>query len=134
MGFREPESTITVRFKDGHKYHGLEATLRSLSIGDYADGMGWYTDDTEWSDGQTLDRFYEALVGWNLTDSEDKPIPVSEARGRDQSLIRALNRAWLQTMVGGIHDAGPLPESSNSGETSPAPVIPMAPLSESQAS
>lgn len=131
MGFREPESTIAIRFKEGHQYHGLEATVRSISIDVYAEGMGWYNGNSSWSDGQTVDRFYEALVSWNLTDSEDRPIPVDEARGRDQGLIRALNRAWLQTLIGGVHDADPLLDSSTSGENSPAPAIPMAPLSES---
>lgn len=129
MGFREPESTITIRFKADHPYHGLEATVRSISIDVYAEGMGWYGDDSTWSDGQTVDRFYEALVSWNLTDSEDQPIPVTEARGRDQGLIRALNKAWLQVLIGGVHDADPLLDSSTSGENSPAPEIPMAPLS-----
>lgn len=134
MGFREPESTITIRFKEGHKYHGLEATAISLTIDDYATGLGWYDPSASWSDGETIDRFYKALVSWNLTDSNDQPIPVSEARSRDQQLIRALNKAWLQVMVGGVHDADPLSDSSTSGENSPAPVIPMAPLSQSQAS
>jgi hypothetical protein len=132
MGFREPDSTITIRFEPGHKYHGLEATLRSLSIDEYATGLGWYGDNS-WSDGETLNHFYEALVSWNLTDSADQPIPVSEARSRDSRLIRELNQAWIKALVG-VHDADPLPGSSTSGGSSPAPAIPMAPLSQSQAS
>ena len=132
MGFREPESTVTIRFKEGHKYHGLEATAISLTIDEYATGFGWYDGDG-WGDGETIDRFHKSLVSWNLTDNNDQPIPVSEARSRDQQLIRALNRAWVQMMVGGVHDADPLLDSSTSGENSPAPVIPMAPLSESPA-
>lgn len=132
MGFREPDSTITIRFEPGHRYHGLEAVCRSLSIDEYATGLGWYSSDS-WSDGETVDHFYKALVSWNLTDANDQPIPISEARSRDQRLIRELNRAWIQGLVG-VHDADPLPEASASGGTSPAPAIPMAPLSESQAS
>jgi hypothetical protein len=134
VGFREPESTVTIRFKEGHKYHGLEATALSLTIDEYATGLGWYDSDATWSDGETIDRFYKSLVSWNLTDDNDQPIPVGKARGRDQQLIRALNKAWIQILVGGVHDADPLSDSSTSGETSPAPVIPMAPLSQSQAS
>lgn len=132
MGFREPDSTITVRFKPGHQLHGLEATLRSLSIDEYAAGLGWY-EGNSWSDGETIDRFYKSLISWNLTDAQDQPIPVSEARNRDTRLVRQLNQAWIQAMVE-IHDADPLDGTSNSGETSPAPAIPMAPLSQSQAS
>lgn len=126
MGFREPESTITVRFEPGHRYHGLEATLRSITIDEYATGLGWYGNDG-WTDGETLDHFYKALISWNLTDAQDQPIPVDQARTRDQRLIRELNRAWTQALVG-VHDADPLPETSPSGETSPAPPIPMTPI------
>ena len=132
MGFREPESTITIRFEPGHRYHGLEATLHSMSIDEYATGLGWYGNEG-WSDGETIDHFYKALVSWNLTDKNDQPIPVGDARSRDQRLIRELNRAWIQALVG-VHDNDPLSGNSDSGETSPAPAIPMAPLSESQAS
>lgn len=132
MGFREPDSTITIRFQPGHPLHGLEATLRSLSINEYATGLGWY-DGNSWSDGETLDHFYKALISWNLTDQADQPIPVSEAPNRDTRLIRQLNRAWIQALTK-VHDNDPLDEPSNSGETSPAPPIPMAPLSQSQAS
>lgn len=132
MGFREPDSTITVRFEPGHRYHGLEATLRSISIDEYASGLGW--DGTDgWTDGETLERFYKALISWNLTDANDQPVPVDAARSRDQRLIRALNTAWIRSLTG-VADNDPLPGSSTSGEPSPAPAIPMAPLSESQAS
>lgn len=130
MGFREPESTITIRFEPGHRYHGLEATLHSLSIDEYANGMAWHGGDG-WGAGETIDRFYKALISWNLTDSQDQPIPVSEAHTRDQRLIRALNDAWMKGLVG-VPDSDPLPETSGSGETSPAPPIPMTPASGSE--
>lgn len=132
MGFREPDSTITLRFEPGHKYHGLEATCRSMSIAEYATAMGWDGSDGD-GDNDTLTRFFKALISWNLTDINDQPIPVSEAPSRDKQLILALNNAWVQALVG-VPDTDPLPESSTSGEPSPAPAIPMAPLSESQAS
>lgn len=131
-GFREPESTVTLRFKPGHQLHGLEATVRSLSIDEYATAMGWHGNEP-WSDGETLDRFHKELVSWNLTDRSDQPIPISESPNRDNRLIRQLNQAWIQAMVE-VHDSDPLSDSSSSGETSQAPPIPMAPLSQSQAS
>jgi hypothetical protein len=132
MGYREPDSTVVIRFEPGHRYHGLEATLNSMTIDEYATGMAWYGGEG-WGDGETLDAFYKALVSWNLTDANDQPIPVDQARSRDQRLIRKLNQAWIKAMVE-VHDGDPLPESSTSGSTSPAPEIPMAPLSQSQAS
>lgn len=132
MGFREPDSTITVRFKPGEKYHGLEATLRSMTISEYAAALGWDGGGGD-DQGKTLERFYKALISWNLTDANDQPIPVSDAPNRDKRLVLALNNAWVNSLTG-IADTDPLPEPSSSGGTSPAPEIPMAPLSESQAS
>ena len=132
MGFREPDSTITVRFKPGHPYHGLEATLHSMTIDEYSRALGWDGGEGD-GQGQTLERFYKALISWNLTDSQDQPIPIDAARSRDKRLILALNNAWVNTLTG-VPDTDPLPEPSASGESSPAPQIPMAPLSESQAS
>lgn len=132
MGFREPESTITLRFKTGHQYHGLEATVRSISIGEYiaATGMDGGDGDTG---SASLERFFRNLVSWNLEDADGKPVPVSEARTRDTRLIRELNNAYVQSLLG-VSDDDPLPETSSSGETSLVPAIPMAPLSDSQAS
>jgi hypothetical protein len=132
VGFREPDSTITVRFKPGETYHGLEATLHSMTIDEYSAALGWDGGEGD-SQGATLERFYKALISWNLTDSQDRPIPVSEARSRDKRLILALNNAWVNSLTG-VPESDPLPDSSTSGGTSPAPAIPMAPLSESQAS
>jgi hypothetical protein len=128
VGFREPDSTITIRFEPGHKYHGLEAVCRSTSIEDYVLMFGW--DGEPESDGITIKRFYNALISWNLTDANDQPVPVSNAPTRDQKLIRELSKAWVQGLVG-VGDTAPLPATSPSGETSPAPPIPMTPVAES---
>jgi hypothetical protein len=128
VGFREPDSTITIRFAEGHRYHGLEAVCRSTSIEDYAAMFGW--DGEPENDGITIKRFYNALISWNLTDKNDQPVPVSDAPTRDQKLMRELSKAWVQGLVG-VTDNDPLPETSPSGETSPAPPIPMTPVAES---
>jgi len=128
VGFREPDSTITIRFAEGHQYHGLEAVCRSTSIEEYAAMFGW--DGEPENDGITIKRFYNALISWNLTDKNDQPVPVSDAPTRDQKLMRELSKAWVQGLVG-VNDSDPLPETSPSGETSPAPPIPMTPVAES---
>ncbi|MFC8515475.1 hypothetical protein [Streptomyces sp. NPDC057257] len=128
MGFVEPESTITLRFEPGHRYHGLEAVCRSMSIGEYAQGMGWYDESAAWSSGETLEHFYAALVSWNLVDKNQQPIPVTDARNRDQRLIRSLNDAWITGLIS-VHGADPLADASAPGGTPPgAPVIPMQPV------
>ncbi|MCZ4602912.1 hypothetical protein O3S80_03825 [Streptomyces sp. Lzd4kr] len=128
MGFREP-STITLTFEPGDEYHGLEVRMRGMSIADWlqASGLG----DSEGDDAAaTIKRFYTHLVSWNLTDGNDQPIPVAEAPNRDSRMIRRLNNAWMDALMG-VHKADPLPENSPSGETSPAPPIPMTPAGES---
>lgn len=133
MGFDATPSTVTVRFKAGHKYHGAEAQVRGMSIGEYmqATGMdGGNGDDT----GKTLARFFESLVSWNLEyDGQPLPPTPDAMKVADQALIRAMNNQWIESLMG-VAESDPLPGSSTSGETSPAPAIPMAPLSESQAS
>lgn len=127
MTFTEPESTITLRFEPGHRYHGLEAVCRSLTIGEYAQGMGWYDETTAWTNGETVERFYAALISWNLVDRNQQPVPVTEARNRDQRLIRTLNDAWITGLIT-VDEASPLDDASASGASSSAPVIPMQPL------
>jgi hypothetical protein len=131
VGFREP-STIKLVFEPGDEYHGLEVTMRSMSIAEWLQASGLDGGDGD-NVNATMQRFYKALIAWNLTDSDDQPIPVADAPNRDSRMIRRLNNAWIDALTG-VHKADPLPEPSSSGETSPAPPIPMAPLSESQAS
>ncbi|MET8475436.1 hypothetical protein ABZY90_19530 [Streptomyces sp. NPDC006422] len=131
MGFRE-SSTITIRFEPGDEYHGLEAQVRSMSIAEWLNASGLDGGEGD-NTGTTIERFCRALISWNLEDEQGRPVPVADAPNRDARLIRRLNNAWVESLTG-VHTGDPLPETSSSGETSPAPPIPMAPLSESQAS
>lgn len=132
MGFREQPNTVTLTFEEGDELHGLEVTLQGMSIGDFMAFTGWDGSDGAGT-GKTIERFHEALVSWNLEDSNGAPVPVSESRNRPHRLILRLNNAYVEALTG-VPKSAPLPESSTSGGTSPAPAIPMAPLSESQAS
>jgi hypothetical protein len=131
VGFREP-STIKLVFEPGDEYHGLEVSVRSMCIAAWLQSSG--LDGGE-GDGAaaTIKRFYEHLVSWNLEDDNGQPVPVTDAPNRDSRMIIRLSNAWMDALTG-VHRADPLPEPSSSGETSPEPPIPMAPLSVSQAS
>jgi hypothetical protein len=133
MGFEAAPATVTVRFKEGHRYHGAEAQVRGMSIGEYLQSTG--LDGGEGDDtARTMQRFFDSLVSWNLTYQGQPLAPTPDAmKVADQALIRALNNAWITSLMG-VADSDPLPETSASGGTSPVPAIPMAPLSESQAS
>lgn len=134
MGFEAGPAPITIRFKADHQYHGAEAVVGGMAIGEYMAATG--QDGSDGDDASaSMRRFGERLISWNLT-LNGEPLPANEdgmARA-DQRLIRALQSAYVQMTVGGVHDADPLSGSSTSTGTSPAPAIPMAPLSESQAS
>ena len=133
MGYEAAPAAVTVRFKPGHKYHGAEAQVRGMSIAEYLRATGMDGGEGD-SSGATITRFFQSLVGWNLTYNEQPLPPTPDAmQYADQSLIRALNNAWIESLMG-VADADPLPESSTSGASSPAPAIPMAPLSQNPAS
>ena len=131
MGFREP-STITLAFEEGDEYHGLEVRMRGMSIGDWLQAAGLDGGDGD-DAAATMRRFFTHLVSWNLEDENGQPIPVADAPNRDSRMIRRLNNEWIEALTG-VRKSDPLPDGSTSGATSPAPPIPMAPLSESQAS
>lgn len=129
MGFREP-STITLTFAPGDEYHGLEVRMRGMSIAEWLQAAG--LDGGEGDDaGATMKRFYDALVSWNLEDEDGKPVPVEDAPNRDSRMIRRLNNAWIEHLQG-VRKNDPLPDSSPSGGTSPAPPIPMTPVDASE--
>jgi len=128
VGFREP-STITLAFEPGDEYHGLEVRMRGMSIANWLQAAGLDGGDGD-DAGATMKRFYDALVSWNLEDDHGQPVPVTDAPNRDSRMIRRLNNAWIEHLQG-VRKNDPLPETSPSGGTSPAPPIPMTPAGES---
>ncbi|MFJ2000253.1 hypothetical protein [Streptomyces chartreusis] len=130
MGYKGTPRTVRIVFSQGHEHHGAEARARRMSLGEWEAVI-------ESDEDNALEEFTKRLVSWNLTDDDDQPIPPTAEgiREVDTSLVRALKDAWLQS-IAGVHAADPLSESSPSGETSPAPPIPMpmTPVSPSLAS
>ncbi|MFD7794318.1 hypothetical protein [Streptomyces sp. NPDC059759] len=134
MGFKATVRTVTIKFAEGHQYHGAEARVRSMTLGEYMEAAGY--DGGDGDDTPTsLRKFGSNLVSWNLEDDDEKPIPATfdGMQVADQGLVRAMQAAWIQAVVG-VHDADPLPESSTSGDSSLVESVPMEALSESLAS
>jgi hypothetical protein len=133
VGFREQPNTITLTFDEGDELHGLEVTLKGVTIGEFMAFTGM--DGSEGADtGKTIDRFHESLISWNLEDADGTPIPVAESRNRPHRMILRLNNAYVDALTG-VHMNDPLPDGSPSGETYPElSSIPTQPLSESLAS
>ena len=135
MGFKVKSKTYTVRFEDGHEYHGVEARLSGMSYGEWEQVTGLDGGEGETNGGDSVRRFVDHLISWNLEDEHDRPVPTTldAVKELDHNLVAALNNAWIQTLIG-VHDADPLPETSPSGEPSQVASIPMEALSESLAS
>lgn len=136
MGYKAKLKTYLIRFDEGHEHHGAEARLRGMTYGEWEvaanlDGAG---GDTEGA--PVVQRFADHLISWNLEDPETgEPLPptLDSVKKIDKDLIRNLNNAWVNSLIG-VHDADPLPESSASGEPSLVESVPMEALSESLAS
>jgi hypothetical protein len=135
MGYKTKVKTYTIAFAPGHEHHGAEARVRGMSLGEYMEATGLDGGDGD-GDAGSLKNFISHLVSWNLENEDTgEPVPPTEEGilSVDHDLVVAMNNAWIKTLTG-VHNADPLPESSTSGEPSPAPSIPMEPLSESLAS
>lgn len=136
MGYAAKLKTYLVRFDEGHEHHGAEARLRGMTYGEWevAAGLDGGEGDTEGA--PVVQRFVDHLISWNLEDPETgEPLPLTldSVKKIDKDLIRNLNNAWVNSLIG-VHAADPLPDSSPSGGPSPVESIPMEALSESQAS
>ncbi|MET9012335.1 hypothetical protein ABZX74_15655 [Streptomyces olivaceoviridis] len=135
MGFKTKVRTYLIRFDEGHEFHGAEARLRGMSLGEYLEATGQDGGDGDTGASAAITRFLEHLVSWNLETEDGQPIPTTKESVDlvDHDLVLALNNAWIDQLLG-VHKADPLPESSPSGEPSPVASIPMEALSPSLAS
>lgn len=138
MGYLADDPTVTVRFAEGHRYHGLEVTLRGMDIRTYLSVTGMDGSDPE-GVGNALKRFAGSLVAWNLERRDPAqpgnpvvPVPATadEVWRQDHRLILALSEAWIDALAG-VHDADPLAPTSPAGVPSLAESIPTEPLTES---
>lgn len=131
MGFRHKRKRINVSFEEGHEYHGLEVTLRGMSLGEYLELEGIGEVDRS-SVGDQLRRFAESLISWNLEDEDTgEPVPttVEAVYAQDQDLMLMLATRWIEALRGIV--SAPLEQSSPDGEPSLEASIPMETLSSS---
>lgn len=139
MAFKYESNTYTLRFDEGHRFHGLTMKVKSVPLGDFTKivamaskaeeaakaqdgGQNASPDDLAAMDGM-FDALGRALVMWDLED-EDGLIPATrEGLDRlDFEFVMALVMEWL-TGIGGVSQK--LGKDFVSGGTSPVPPIPM---------
>jgi hypothetical protein len=117
---------------------GLEVRARSTTIDKFMDisaladlspGMD-FTDEDRAKIHELCAAFAECLVGWNLEDDDEQPIPATldGLLSIDLDLVMSIVRAWLDAVASVSPPKGaPSPNGSRSVEGS----LPMAPLSPS---
>ena len=131
MGYRRTPKVYNIRFADDSDYPGLEATLRSYSVGQV---IAFRKDSGQTDSVQAMvDLLAERLVSWNLEDEDGTPVPttVEAILREDLDMIQALFDEWSDAITG---VSVPLEKPSPAGEISQVGSIPMEPLSPSLAS
>lgn len=127
MGFRPKRKIYRLDFT-GTDYEGLQVEMRGPTVGEELE------IDALREKGGSGRQIFQMMTGllksWNVEDDEGNPVPPTfeGVCTQDSAFIMAILNA-TQEAASGVPD--PLPETSPSGETSPAPPIPMAPLSPS---
>lgn len=126
MGYRHQIPRIDVTFTEGHKYHGCEATLRRLKLGEWLDitGLGGEEGPAVRHVGDQLKTMADKLLAWNLEDESGNPVPTTPdaVLEQDPDLMMAILGVWLDALSG---VPAPLEPSSTNGEPSLVESIPM---------
>lgn len=131
--FKAKKKLYRIAFADDTDLAGLEVTMTSVSMGKllHLQEMSDRADEVA-RDGAQFREVVEVLAGamlsWNLDDDFDQPVPVTVdgILTQDPDFIMAIITAWTKAISG---VAAPLGEGSTSGGPSPAPSVPMEPVS-----
>lgn len=118
-GFKIPTRSVTVFFEDG-EYAGLEVELRvNVDMDFYFEALAFEAlTDADQIRSYARDWAAAVLVGWNLVDDDDQPVPAkpeSFTSKFEPYAIGLVIGKWLE-QVGRV--AGNLPPASAKGATS----------------
>lgn len=142
MAYTRKQKTIRMEFDGDHEWAGLVVRTRALSTGVFTeitqfagmlgDGKAKIASKDMGKISRLFGIFAEALLEWNLQEEDengkirDVPATVAGVQSQDIDFIIALIVAWVEQISG--LGAG-LGKGSSSGGISPAPPLPMEPLS-----
>lgn len=128
------KKTYLLKWDEGHPLHGLEISIKGLSIGDLDSltkvmalaGGDFKPEDLVKLD-PVIDLITSKIVWWNYEDDNDEVLPITResVKSLDISDLVPAIEAWMQAVMG---VQAPLERASNSGETSLAELS-MEPLS-----
>lgn len=124
MGYTR--KTYKLKWDEGHELHGLEVSLRGMSIGELEEVAALRESVGETSSiGQIkplMDILGRALIKWNYEDENGVSIAISEFQKQDARMLLAIVGAWTE-VVGAV--PAPLPRPSSDGKKSEEALIPM---------
>jgi hypothetical protein len=133
MGYKPERKLYTLKFDD---HPGLVVRARSCSTKVFFDvaALADLENPTDNDLQMLFKEFSNVLMSWNLEDEDDQPVPVTldGLLSQEFDFVMEIIQAWMEA-VGGV--STPLEPPSKDGaiilmEAS----IPMAPLTENQAS
>jgi len=135
VGFIRQRRVYRLNFADDTELAGLEVRARSVPLGEFMSIVG--LADTAEPGSEEMQRLFSGfvaqLVSWNLEAEDGQPVPadLEGLYSQDFEFAMQLVLAWIEAIAS---VPGPLGAASPSGETSPAPSLPMEPLSPSPGS
>jgi hypothetical protein len=135
MGFKAKKKLYLLRFAADHDLAGLEVTMSSVSMGALLSLQEMSTRQDEIVRDKTqfremIEVFAGAMIGWNLEDDFDRPIPITVdgVLTQDTDFIMSIIVEWTKAISG---VSRPLGDGSTSGGQSPEASLPMEPRSPS---
>jgi hypothetical protein len=150
-GYRKKPKTYTLTWAEDHEYHGLEVSLKGLTVAKMldigrsasavtTDAQGTLTEGTD-ETRDMFETFASCLVRWNLETEDGEPVPATfdGVTTQEFPFILDLVVTWMEAVAGtgGSNSKGgdsPLSETSSSGLAALEASLRMDPLSPSPAS
>ncbi len=137
-GFKVKKKLYLVKFADDTDLAGFEITMASVPTATLLE-LEDMTGDAEQTKKDTgsfrriCEIFAGALIGWNLEDDDDQPVPANfDGVGTlDPDVVMTIIMRWTQAISGVSETLG---KDSTSGPQYPEASLPMAPLSPSRVS
>lgn len=130
MGYKR--KTYKLRWPEGHELHGLEVSMKGMSMDDLGVVVGLQSGVDDGKPGLELleplvDVFMRNVQSWNLEDEAGNPVPVTEEniRAEDSRMMLQVVMSWAESATS---VAPPLPRPSSGGSPSLEGSIPMAAL------
>lgn len=141
MGYKKVSRTFNIIFdKPDDVLNGLEIKARAVKFGKAIDltelglmsGNRIPTAEDKAILERGVERLFQSMYEWNMTDDDGAPIPCTAEEFNDLDFGQSVDiiNAWSDIILGNVTEKKEL--NSNTGPPSEVGLIPMEPLSQSQ--